>query len=269
MSYKKIYYSMVVVSATFMASCTMINDASTNKNKHAMEYQGDLGQWNYAVKNIISDNELSEYDVKNKYAQSQAYHPVFMGQLWIEDMAIIAAKNPDFRTAVNNMALGNKNAYAQKLQKNPQAIRSLSESYGAFRDVLAYISQQDAQYNNIAKRTEAFARKQPIPDMHITPRAVNYFSLHDYSTTSTVNPSVMERILNVAAFKIMKLDKDNAYRHHIAQLTHNHAMTQCFETAKRNSAQCEAAAYDNYDLSYCMARHNVSEVAGCFSWILP
>ena len=74
----------------------------------------------------------------------------------------------------------------------------------------------------------------------------------------------MERILNIAAFKVMKLDEDENYKNHLSALSQSHAMTNCFGTAKRNSQQCQAAAHDHYDLSYCMAQHNISEVAGCF-----
>jgi len=291
LSKKVMHFAAIFLSLTVVA-CTGQKEKNLETSQHIVP-QGDFGGWDQSIKNVFHGNRLVNTQIKSKYAQSQSYHPVSMGQSWIADMGALAASNADFREEILDEADGNKGAYAKKLVNNPQAVTSLSSAHGAFRDVLNYIAQNDAVYNDNKTRLQAYARRQPIPNVKTQPKNINYFSLHDYSTTSSVNPSVMERILNVAAlyilesnseinsqmatsgsdgqplFSSLSLNESGLYTQEIARLSQNGAMTGCFERAKRNSQQCQAAAYDNYDLSYCMAQHNVSEVASCFSWMLP
>ncbi|MEM6603544.1 MAG: hypothetical protein AAF621_05795 [Pseudomonadota bacterium] len=227
----------------------------------------DYRRWHNAVHNSINGTSRSADRARMHYGSTFSYDPLYMGQSWLEEMADIAAADEIFQQDILNASDGDAVAYANIIIENPQIPSYLPGAESAFRRVLNEISKKDAEYRLRSYQYQALARRQGLP-REVNFKPISYFSMSNYAST-TRQPSIMERLLALAALDVLGVRDMPEYVSKVEGISRSHSMTNCFATAKRNSAQCQAAAHDTYDLSYCMAAHNITEVSECYSWMLP
>ena len=226
---------------------------------------------NWHQKALSTDKNIGKNKtvITTSYNELKGYNPTQLGGAWITAMADVIAQNASFATSIRDQAGTDKMQYAKRLLKNPELTASLEGAIPAFQTALQDVNTKDKDYRLLSARYEAFARGKTLPQ-NIQDNSVRgkYFDVSAYSSKTAGNPSIMERMLTVAAVKILEQDTNPALSADIAMITQNNGMTNCLETARKNSNQCQAASHDEYDLSFCMAKHAIGEVSKCFSWIL-
>lgn len=230
--------------------------------------QGLYTSWHQKALNTNQNIGKNKTIIMTSYNDLRNYDPTQLGQSWIVAMADVIAGNADFMASVHEQAGGDNKKYAKALLQNPQVTTLLNGAIPAFQTALSDVGSKDKDYRLLAERYEAFARGKTLPQTVVQANTAKYFDVSLYSSKTAGNPSIMERMLTLAALKILGEDKNPALIPHIALITQNGGMTNCLETARKNSNQCQAASHDEYDLSFCMSKHAIGEVAKCFSWIL-
>ena len=165
--------SLITILLSVMVSSCAYDQDQTEVDMDVV-HQGDYGIWKQSVTDLFSSDYFPASQIRHKYAQTHAYHPVFMGQAWMNDMGELAAQNPAFREQLlDEVSGGREAAYAQKLLYNPQAITSLSSSRSAFRDVLNYVSYNNARYSDNQTRLEAYACENSLCQIFILSQSLS------------------------------------------------------------------------------------------------
>lgn len=259
---KHIFKTLSLISLSICAMATPIMANSTTSNNAYTAWHNST---------LIPVNQISSKKIKNYYKKTQLKNPHEIGRSWIHAMGKVAAQDPNFRAEIIEKAaqFNTPLEFALFLGKNYRTISGMDTSHSAFKRVLEDVAKKDAYYKVKAEQFKAAALGKRLPDDIITYNKNMYFSLSTYMDISQSTPSIMERILLLGAFDILNVSNAPKIREKIASLTDNYALNGCFKTAQLNSNQCRAAAYHKTDLMHCMAKHNLTEVSSCTSWLLP
>ncbi|MFT6072562.1 MAG: hypothetical protein ACJARD_001223 [Alphaproteobacteria bacterium] len=237
------------------------------------EYSGAVtngyARWNEQVlhsKNVINS---SQYKINASYDSIRDFDKQLMTGHWIQEIASIMAKNPQFRQAIEAGAqeTGDKLSFAQSLLSYPQIAIRYDGASNALIDGLNHIERFDYQYRNLSHAFEDAARGRRNKTRSKA-RNISNIDLSIYASKNNT-PSVAEQMLSIAAIKILSLENNPNIRVAYNSTLLNMPVENCLHHAQRNSAQCKAASHDKHDLSFCMAKHAIGETSQCFSWILP
>lgn len=271
-------FALTIILATFLTGCgesdskpntLQMSEKKANNNAGVViAPTGDYERWHISALSSQKVIGKSKNEMQPAYNKIHDYDPMLFGENWIYDMAQIASKNESFRRSVQGYTDMSKKDLAELLVKVPQNSTRFGGSANAFKDVLSTIAVNDDKYRLLSAQFEASARNQSIPHS-VSPKNISNPSFLGYTTKQGQPPSVIERVLTIAALQLLSDNGAGSYKTQIAHLANNQAVTNCLTKAKFNSLQCSAASYDNKDLSFCAAKHSIGEVSSCMSWLLP